>query len=609
VSGEESNDLTPLPRDLTIVSLASEGYRDRFSLSLARTLAQSGASRAAIDAAGGAGTARRLVDEPVETSNEPTPARPATKVGAPLVSAPRRLVTQMAGRSEQGSMWTEDRHSVAPVAEAVLRPPPGLSGAIRGQPPLLARHATSVSRFSELRGPNVAVRSDKVFRSGLVLADVVALAGALIVTHALAPHSLRVSWASLVSIPIALLLAKLLGLYDRDESLINKTTLDEIPKLLQMATIVSLLVWIADGFIATGALRPGALSLWAWLTILLIAARTCIRLIASRIVPVERCLFVGDEASAEAVRSRLYDRRGINAMVVAHLDLDKIAPWLTDSGSQTRLAEISDLAQVLDVHRAIIAPRATETGEIPNLVLTLRAIGVRVSILPRPWDVVGSSFELDELRGIALMGLKPTELTPSSIVLKRAFDLAGASLGLLLCGPFLPIIAIAIKLETRGPVFFRQRRVGRHGKLLQILKFRTMVADADAMVDTQCHKQAEAGLFKLARDPRITRVGRVLRSSSLDELPLLLNVLKGNMSLVGPRPLLLDEREQPEGWHCRRLELTPGLIGPWQMLDDTRMPLAEMVAFDYLYIVNWSLWTDIKIILRTVPHMLARHGF
>jgi lipopolysaccharide/colanic/teichoic acid biosynthesis glycosyltransferase len=170
-------------------------------------------------------------------------------------------------------------------------------------------------------------------------------------------------------------------------------------------------------------------------------------------------------------------------------------------------------------------------------------------------------------------------------------------------------IAIAIKLDSRGPVFFRQQRVGRHGKRFAIFKFRTMVADADTLKDSlRARNEARGGLFKIANDPRVTRVGRLLRKTAIDEMPQLLNVLTGEMSLVGPRPLVIDEDERVKGWHRRRLELTPGMTGPWQILGPARVPLDEMVAIDYLYVANWSLWGDTKILMRTVSYVFGCRG-
>ena len=164
-----------------------------------------------------------------------------------------------------------------------------------------------------------------------------------------------------------------------------------------------------------------------------------------------------------------------------------------------------------------------------------------------------------------------------------------------------------IKRSSPGPVFFRQTRVGRGDTRFRIVKFRTMRSDAEERKVELLDRNETRGLFKIADDPRVTGIGRILRRSSLDELPQLFNVLRGEMSLVGPRPLVVDEDEQVAGWHRRRLDLTPGMTGAWQILGN-RVPLEDMVSLDYLYIVNWSLWSDIEILLRTVPHVLGRRN-
>jgi exopolysaccharide biosynthesis polyprenyl glycosylphosphotransferase len=324
------------------------------------------------------------------------------------------------------------------------------------------------------------------------------------------------------------------------------------------------------------------------------------------VAPAERCLFIGEACAAEAIRSRLIDCGGVKAKMVAHLDLEEVAPWSTDVHSFSRLAEVRDLVRKLDVHRAIVALRSADAGEMLDLVRTLKALGVRVSVLPRLPEVVGSSVEFDDLHGMTVMGVKRFDLTRSSAIVKRAFDLLGVSIGLLAISPLMIVIAVAIKLDSRGPVFFRQLRVGRHGKRFCMLKFRT---DAEALKDSLRERnEAQEGLFKIGDDPRITRVGRFMRRSALDELPQLINVLKGEMSLVGPRPLVIDEDRRVEGWHRQRLELMPGMTGPWQILGPARVPLSEMVAIDYLYVANWSLWTDVKILLRTAPFVISRRG-
>ncbi|HEX3434319.1 MAG TPA: sugar transferase [Solirubrobacteraceae bacterium] len=478
-----------------------------------------------------------------------------------------------------------------------------------------SRRRLSLDIAAGVRGPSVCLRRDALFRRALLAADVVAILGALVLTVALSSRRvpLHLTWESLVGVPLLLVGAKLLGLYDRDETLLRKTTLDEAPKLFQLATLCTLVALLAGRLVVAGTLdRREALFLWIALAASLVLARAAARVIALWAGPTERCLFIGDERSAEMVAGKLAGHGGIKAKIIAHLELDQVAPWSTDAFSAPRLTEIRDLAQTLDVHRAIIAPgwgAGADAGETVNLVRTLKAVGVRVSVLPRMLEVVGSAVEFDELHGVTLMGVRRFDLTRSSAAIKRAFDLLGASIGLLAISPLLIGFAIAIKLDSRGPVFFRQLRVGRHGRRFYMLKFRTMVPDADAMKESLRHRnEAQEGLFKIARDPRVTRVGRFLRATALDELPQLLNIVKGEMSLVGPRPLVIEEDERIEGWHRRRLELMPGMTGPWQILGPARVPLKEMVALDYLYVANWSLWTDVKILLRTVPHVLGRRG-
>jgi exopolysaccharide biosynthesis polyprenyl glycosylphosphotransferase len=472
------------------------------------------------------------------------------------------------------------------------------------------RRGAGSSEIAEVRGPAASLRRDALFRRMLLAADVVALVGAFMLTIGLAHRSLQLTWVAIAGVPILVVCAKLAGLYDRDETLLRKTTLEEAPKLLQLATVVTLVTWLTGGLLTQHTLdRHEALFLWLALALGLVLARATARVLALRMAPAERCLVIADEMSTRTISAKLTGHSGIRAEVVAHLDLDKAGSWSTDSFSVVRVAEIRDLARTLDVHRAIIAPRSVDAGEMLNLVRTLKAVGVRVSVLPRLLEVVGSSVEFDDLHGMTVMGVRRFELTRSSAAVKRAFDMAFAALGLLAISPLMLAAAAAIKLDSDGPVFFRQLRVGRHGNRFHILKFRTMVADAEALKDSLRHRnEAQEGLFKIVDDPRVTRVGRILRKTALDELPQLLNILKGEMSLVGPRPLIVEEDLRIQGWHRRRLELTPGMTGPWQILGPARVPLAEMVAMDYLYVANWSLWTDMKILLRTISYVVSCRG-
>jgi len=262
-----------------------------------------------------------------------------------------------------------------------------------------------------------------------------------------------------------------------------------------------------------------------------------------------------------------------------------------------------------DIHRVVIAPLSHDTADIVDLVRTAKAAGVRVSILPRVLEAVGSSVEFEQLDGMTMLGVRRFGLSRSSLLVKRCFDLVIGTISFVAVLPLFLVLCLAVRLDSHGPVFFRQVRIGRDGRPFRIWKFRSMVTDAEAMKkELEALNEAGPGMFKVADDPRVTRVGRFLRKTSLDELPQILNVLSGEMSLVGPRPLIIDEDALVQGLYRARLHLTPGMTGPWQILGSTRVPMDEMVGIDYLYVANWSLWEDVKLLLRTVPHMVARRG-
>jgi exopolysaccharide biosynthesis polyprenyl glycosylphosphotransferase len=453
---------------------------------------------------------------------------------------------------------------------------------------------------------------DMVFRRSLAVADLVSFLLAFFVLEVGFGHSLKLSLLSIAGLVGLFVVAKVIGLYDRDQTLLHKTTLDEAPKLFQIATLGALCIWLAGGFVVSGGNldREEVLVLWLSLLIFLVLFRATARALALRAVSPERCYFIGDADTAAALEAKLTGHQGFKAELVGSVEPGDIPAWSTDALSAPRLAEIRDLVRSLDIQRAIVAPDGLEPEAMLNLICTLEAVDVKVSVLPRLLQVVGSSVEFDDLDGMNLMGVRHFALSRSSAIVKRAFDLSVALLGLLAVAPLMLVIACAIKLESRGrgSVLFRQCRVGKHGEYFGLYKFRTMVPDADRLKDSLRHRNESEGLFKIADDPRVTRVGRLLRKSALDELPQLLNIVRGEMSLVGPRPLVVDEDEYVRGWFRRRLELMPGMTGPWQILGPSRVPLQEMVEIDYLYVANWSLWADAKILLRTVPHVLGRRG-
>jgi exopolysaccharide biosynthesis polyprenyl glycosylphosphotransferase len=446
---------------------------------------------------------------------------------------------------------------------------------------------------------DVSVR-DGLYRRGLALSDALAAAISLVVVIGVQAQGQDIAFWALISMPLIVLVNKVAGLYDRDAVVLNRTTLDEIPALVQLSGLFALIVWLGHWRLFSVALTPEfVLELWVLSATLLVSGRVSARAYAARVARPERCMLIGEPAATRGLAEKLRSSR---------LNVDVVASAALPAGQRVDSGDLTSLITAHEVHRVIIAPTGGEGAGLLELVRLAKALGVSVSLMPRLFEVVGSSVEFDHLDGLTILGVRRFGLTRSSRVLKRAFDLAGAAVGLLVAAPLIVAISVAIRLDSRGPVFFRQTRVGRDGRHFAMLKFRSMVVDAESRKTTLRHLNETMGLFKIADDPRMTRVGRILRRTSLDELPQLINVWRGEMSLVGPRPLVVDEDAKIEGLDRSRLHLTPGMTGHWQILGSARIPLEEMVGIDYLYVANWSLWTDMKLLLRTVPFVLARRG-
>jgi exopolysaccharide biosynthesis polyprenyl glycosylphosphotransferase len=449
-------------------------------------------------------------------------------------------------------------------------------------------------------------RRERRLRRALSLADAVALAVALLVTVVLAsPDELRP--AALLLVPAVVAAAKMLGLYDSDGQRIRKTTAEELPRLAQLGALLVLGVWLGDELLIGGqAGKDQAILLGVAFVCAAVLGRRAARRLANRRLPRERCLFIGDKPSYLRLAT-IFDRHQLAADLVAHVPIQEA--MLDDVCDATReshrLLEIIARAQA---HRLIIGPHGFTNATTFELLEAARGLGTRVSLLHDMLEVVGSSVDFDDLYGVTLLGVRHSHLSRSSRRLTRAFDLTGATLLLIATAPLLAIIAIAIKLDSPGPVLFRQARIGRRGEPFAIFKFRTMIDGADKLKDQLRDLNEADGLFKIDHDPRITRTGHILRRTSLDELPQILNVLLSQMSLVGPRPLVADEDGRILGVRRGRLRLTPGMTGQWQIAGSSRIPLEDMVKLDHLYVSNWTLWADIKILLRTIPYVLERRG-
>ena len=405
----------------------------------------------------------------------------------------------------------------------------------------------------------------------------------------------------LVLIPVPLL-AKLLGLYDNDDTKLRHTTLDESPRILALALSVIIMIWLVQHSVISGSIGHGQRAGMAMILLGgLIVARGLTRRLITRALPPERCIVAGSAADSAELSERFERSRTFKARVVA-----RIEPEINESANYfDAQAQLLDLVRGNNAERIIVIPRESSNLEVARAA---NAIGIKVSVIPRLFDTIGASFAVDDLIGLTLLGMRRPRLTGSSAVVKRLTDLVLGALIAILLLPFLVLIAIAIKLDSPGPAIYRQRRVGKGELTFTMLKFRSMTDDAHSHRSHLKQLNEADGLFKITDDPRITRVGRLLRKTSLDELPQIFNVLRGEMSLVGPRPLIPEEDMLLDGWARFRYSVMPGMTGPWQLGTAARFSIEDMASLDYAYVTNWSLWTDIKMLIRTVVYVLGLHG-
>jgi exopolysaccharide biosynthesis polyprenyl glycosylphosphotransferase len=344
------------------------------------------------------------------------------------------------------------------------------------------------------------------------------------------------------------------------------------------------------------------------------AGRSLARTYVSRRFSAERVLVVGSGSVAQVVTRKLRNHPEYAVEIVGCVDESwpEYEGETTDALALRRLGDLSEFERVCREHaveRVVIAFSTIKHERLLELISTSKRLALKVTVVPRLFEAMGHLVEMDQVEGMTLMGLRGLTRTRSTLMLKRGLDLIGATVGLVLLAPVLAAVAVVIKLDSPGPVLYRQRRIGRGNEGFGMYKFRTMVRNAEELKASLWHlNEATAPMFKITDDPRITRVGRFLRRTSLDELPQLFNVLRGEMSLVGPRPLVPLEDDHVIGLHRARLDLTPGLTGPWQVMGRTAIPFQEMMKLDYLYVAEWSLWNDIKLMLRTAPVVFGRRG-
>lgn len=328
-------------------------------------------------------------------------------------------------------------------------------------------------------------------------------------------------------------------------------------------------------------------------------------------VNVENILIVGAGEMGRAVMRAIVARPQLGYYVVGFLDNDRDA-GRTDIGPFKALGSIDRLRHVLkqeDVDEVIITLPWHSQPIIVDVMRTCERDRVRSRVVPDMFQLSLSRVSVDHLSGIPLIGLKESRFTDTGRLTKRTLDFVLSAMGLILCAPLFGLVAILIRLDSRGPVFFRQERVGLKGRTFDIVKFRSMKEDAELQREKlDGLNQASTPLFKIRDDPRLTRIGPWLRRVSLDELPQLINVLRGEMSLVGPRPGLAEEVEQYQPWHLQRLDVLPGITGLWQVSGRSDITFDEMCLLDIYYIENWSPGLDLALIARTIPRVFIGRG-
>ena len=391
----------------------------------------------------------------------------------------------------------------------------------------------------------------------------------------------------------------------------DRSPLDEAAMVVVLTLAISTLLACVNALspLATGSLASAGAFLLIFLPVALLL-RLSFRPLYAREDPIEEVLIVGSNPlgrlTAEDLEAGPARRR-----IVGMASFPDEKPPSTSRWSH--LGTTDAIAQILadhPIHKVYLAGNPARQGAAMQVVIkTCETFGL-------PFALPVHSFRLDRARPTHWRALKDgyvhyegAEPKPSQRAIKRLFDIAASGVALWLLLPLLLVVALLIKVTSKGPIFFRQKRVGLHGRTFPMLKFRTMVANAEALKASLSEKNEQSGpVFKMKNDPRITPVGRILRRHSIDELPQLINVLRGDMSVVGPRPPVPQEVAKYQPWQRRRLSVRPGLTCIWQVSGRNQITFEEWMYLDMRYIDNWSLGEDLGLILRTVPIVLTGRG-
>lgn len=452
----------------------------------------------------------------------------------------------------------------------------------------------------------------------LVLSDLLALVvslfvGSLVGTAVASSPSLEDAARSVVYAVAFLPVFAVYGVYRRARRRLVSSTFPDLSQLLHGLVLGSLVILAAASTVhrlvglehVTGreVIPAGILA-----AVAIPATRAVARRLDHPARGRSRVLVVGSGQVAGVVLQRLRNVEGVE--VVGCVDDGFIGS--TDPGADPkllgRLDDLPDLVRRLDVDHVVVAFSPATGATLASLLRSL-ADEVRISVVPRLFDLLTVRSSVDDLYGLPVVDVAPASLGPADRFAKRALDLVVAGTALLVLSPLAIAIAAAVKVTSPGPVLFRQQRTGRGGRAFAICKFRTMVDGAEGSREKLvASNEVDGPLFKLRCDPRVTRVGSFLRKTSLDELPQLLNVVSGKMSLVGPRPFVEHEAAGIEGWAARRFDVRPGMTGLWQISGRNDLPYSELCRLDYSYVASWSLWWDVRILWHTPASVFRRLG-
>ena len=435
-------------------------------------------------------------------------------------------------------------------------------------------------------------------RRMLALADIAAGA---IASLLVAGSTTRAVWA-LALLPGWVVLAKLIGLYEYDQRSVRHLTIDELP---------SIAAWAAAGVAMLGLFLPltpaGAISFAAgaraWLAATIAAAilRGAMRWLWRRITPPELTAVLGDGNLAAIARRKLELFADMHLRLISNGSLS--APRFNHDGHDP----LRGLVRRLD--RVILASERLDPVLIGQLATICHEEQVKLSVISPLRGRAGAAPRLSEVADLPVLEYDTRDPSRSTLLLKRFFDIVFSASALVVLAPLFPFVMLAIKLDSRGPVFFTQLRAGRHGVPFRMYKLRTMVADAErALSDVVVLDELPEPMFKLRADPRVTRTGRLLRRLSLDELPQLINVLRGEMSIVGPRPEQIELVDRYRSEHRFRLDVKPGMTGPMQVYGRGDLDFNERLAVEFDYVENLSLARDLRILLQTFPAVLRGNG-